>query len=318
MTALVIAEHDNISLRGSTYNTVTAAVQCDNPVHVLVAGYNCGLAVEAACQIRGVSVVFAIDAPQCADFLPENIAEQILTIASNYSHILAPATTYGKSVLPRVAARLDVAQISEIIKVISPDTFDRPIYAGNVIAMVKSTDPIKVITVRSTSFAPAASDGCASVETTAAADDFDKSYFVSRKPVTSKRPELTGAKVIVACGRGVSTASNLNILQLLADSLDAAIGGSSAAVDAGLISSELQIGQGGQVVAPQLYIAIGISGAIQHLAGIKDSKIIVAINKDAEAPIFTVADYGIVADLFHIVPLLTSSIKQARQIKKWK
>jgi electron transfer flavoprotein alpha subunit len=308
MTALVIAEHDNASLKGSTLNTITAAAQCGGDVHVLVAGSNAGGAAEAASKVAGVTKVLLADAAYFAEGLAENIAEQALAIASSYSHILAPATAYGKNILPRVAAKLDVAQISEITKVVSPDTFERPIYAGNAIATVQSSDAVKVITVRTTGFDAAANGGNAAVETIAAAADFAKSAFVSREVAKSDRPELTAAKVIVSGGRGMGSGENFKILEPLADKLGAAMGASRAAVDAGFVPNDWQVGQTGKIVAPQLYIAVGISGAIQHLAGMKDSKTIVAINKDAEAPIFSVADYGIVGDLFEIVPQLVSEL----------
>jgi electron transfer flavoprotein alpha subunit len=306
MTALVIAEHDNASLKGSTLNTITAAAQCGGDVHVLVAGHNAGGAAEAASKVAGVSKVLLADAAHFGDGLAENIAEQVLAIASSYSHILAPATAYGKNILPRVAAKLDVAQVSEITKVVSPDTFERPIYAGNAVATVQSGDAVKVITVRTTGFDAAANGGNAAVETIAAAADFGKSAFVSREVAKSDRPELTAAKVIVSGGRGMGSGDNFKILEPLADKLGAAMGASRAAVDAGFVPNDWQVGQTGKIVAPQLYIAVGISGAIQHLAGMKDSKTIVAINKDAEAPIFSVADYGIVGNLFEVVPQLVA------------
>ncbi|PXX40351.1 electron transfer flavoprotein subunit alpha/FixB family protein [Undibacterium pigrum] len=308
MTTLVIAEHDNAGLKGSTLNTVTAAAQCGADVHVLVAGHNAGAAAQAAAQIAGVSKVLHADAAHFADGLAENIAEQVLAIASGYSHILAPATAYGKNILPRVAAKLDVSQISEITKVDSPDTFERPIYAGNAIATVQSTDAIKVITVRTTGFDAAATGGSAALETVTAVADSGKSAFVSREVAKSDRPELTAAKVIVSGGRGMGSGDNFKILEPLADKLGAAMGASRAAVDAGFVPNDWQVGQTGKIVAPQLYIAVGISGAIQHLAGMKDSKVIVAINKDPEAPIFSVADYGIVGDLFDIVPQLVAEL----------
>jgi electron transfer flavoprotein alpha subunit len=311
MVALVIAEHDNGSLKGSTHHTVTAAAQCGGEVHVLVAGSNCGAAAEAAAQIAGVSKVLVADAAWFADGLAENVAEQILAIAGSYSHILAPATAYGKNILPRVAARLDVAQISEITKVDSPDTFERPIYAGNAIATVQSNDSVKVITVRGTGFdAAAATGGSAAVESIAAAADFGKSAFVGRELAKSDRPELTAAKIIVSGGRGMGSGDNFKLLEPLADKLGAAMGASRAAVDAGYVPNDWQVGQTGKIVAPSLYIAVGISGAIQHLAGMKDSKTIVAINKDPEAPIFSVADYGLVGDLFELVPELTAQLGQ--------
>ena len=308
MTALVIAEHDNASLKGSTLNTVTAAAQAGGDVHILIAGHNARAAADAAAQIAGVSKVLLADAPQFADGLAENVAEQALAVAAHYSHILAPATAYGKNILPRVAARLDVAQISEIIKVDSADTFERPIYAGNAIATVQSADAIKVITVRTTGFDAAAPGGSAVVETVSAVADSGKSSFVSREVAKSDRPELTAAKVIVSGGRGMGSSENFRILEPLADKLNAAMGASRAAVDAGYVPNDWQVGQTGKIVAPQLYIAVGISGAIQHLAGMKDSKVIVAINKDEEAPIFSVADYGIVGDLFELVPQLTAQL----------
>lgn len=308
MTALVIAEHDNASLKGSTLNTVTAASQCGGEVHVLIAGSNCGAAAQAAAQLAGVSKVLVADAAYFADGLAENVAEQVLALAAAYSHILAPATAYGKNILPRVAAKLDVGQISEITKVDSPDTFERPIYAGNAIATVQSSDATKVITVRTTGFDAAAGGGSAAVENITAAADFGKSAFVSRELAKSDRPELTAAKIIVSGGRGMGSAENFKILEPLADKLNAAMGASRAAVDAGFVPNDWQVGQTGKIVAPQLYIAVGISGAIQHLAGMKDSKVIVAINKDEEAPIFSVADYGIVGDLFEIVPQLVAEL----------
>ena len=308
MTTLVIAEHDNVSLKGSTTHTVTAAAQCGGDVHVLVAGHNCAGAAQAAAQLAGVAKVLVADAPQFAEGLAENVAEQVLALAGNYSHILAPATAYGKNIAPRIAARLDVGQVSEITKVDSPDTFERPIYAGNAIATVQSIDPIKVITVRGTGFDAAAAGGNAAVENVAAAADFGKSAFVSREVAKSDRPELTAAKVIVSGGRGMGSGESFKILEPLADKLNAAMGASRAAVDAGYVPNDWQVGQTGKIVAPQLYIAVGISGAIQHLAGMKDSKVIVAINKDAEAPIFGVADYGIVGDLFDIVPQLVKKL----------
>ena len=309
MVALVIAEHDNATLKGSTHHTVTAAAQCGGDVHVLVAGSNAAAAAAAAAQIAGVTKVIVADAPYFADGLAENVAEQVLAIAGNYSHILAPATAYGKNILPRVAAKLDVAQISEITKVDSPDTFERPIYAGNAIATVQSGDKVKVITVRTTGFdAAAATGGSAATETVAAVGDNGKSAFVGRELAKSDRPELTAAKIIVSGGRGMGSAENFHILEPLADKLGAAMGASRAAVDAGFVPNDWQVGQTGKIVAPSLYIAVGISGAIQHLAGMKDSKTIVAINKDPEAPIFAVADYGIVGDLFEIVPQLVKEL----------
>ncbi|RJF96291.1 electron transfer flavoprotein subunit alpha/FixB family protein [Noviherbaspirillum saxi] len=308
MTALVIAEHDNASLKGSTLHTITAAAQCGGDVHVLIAGANCGAVAEAASKIAGVAKVLVADAAHFAEGLAENVAEQALAIASAYAHILAPATAYGKNILPRVAAKLDVGQMSEITKVISADTFERPFYAGNAIATVQSADPVKVITVRTTGFDAAATGGNAAVETLTAAADAGKSAFVSREVAKSDRPELTAAKVIVSGGRGMGSSDNFKILEPLADKLGAAMGASRAAVDAGFVPNDWQVGQTGKIVAPQLYIAVGISGAIQHLAGMKDSKTIVAINKDPDAPIFSVADYGIVGDLFELVPQLVNEL----------
>ncbi len=308
MVALVIAEHDNSSLKGSTLNTITAAAQCASEVHVLVAGHNAGAAIQAAASAAGVTKVLVADGAQFADGLAENIAEQALAIAAQYSHILAPATAYGKNILPRVAARLNVGQISEITKVDAPDTFERPIYAGNAIATVQSSDPIKVITVRTTGFDAAAGGGSAAIETLTAVADCGISSFIARELAKSDRPELTAAKIIVSGGRGMGSGDNFKILEPLADKLGAGMGASRAAVDAGFVPNDWQVGQTGKIVAPQLYIAVGISGAIQHLAGMKDSKVIVAINKDPEAPIFSVADYGLVGDLFEAVPQLVNEL----------
>lgn len=308
MAALVIAEHDNASLKGSTLNTITAATQCGGEVHVLVAGHDCAAAAQAATQIAGITKVLVADAAHFANGLAENAAAQALLIANNYTHILAPATAFGKNILPRVAAKLDVGQISEITKVVSPDTFERPIYAGNAIATVQSTDAIKVITVRTTGFDAAGAGGSAAIENMTAVADSGKSSFVSREFAKSDRPELTAAKVIVSGGRGLGSGENFKILEPLADKLGAAMGASRAAVDAGYVPNDWQVGQTGKIVAPNLYIAVGISGAIQHLAGMKDSKTIVAINKDPEAPIFSVADYGLVGDLFEAVPALVKEL----------
>ena len=310
MTSLVIAEHDNASIKGATLNTVTAAAACGGEVHVLVAGHNAGAAAQAAAQIAGVSKVIHADSEALAHGLAENVAAQVLAIASNYSHILFPATASGKNVAPRVAAKLDVAQISDITKVESADTFERPIYAGNAIATVQSTDKVKVITVRTTGFDAAASTGGnATVESAAAQADSGKSRYVGSEIAKSDRPELTAAKIIVSGGRALGSSEKFNeVMTPLADKLGAAIGASRAAVDAGYAPNDLQVGQTGKIVAPQLYIAAGISGAIQHLAGMKDSKVIVAINKDPEAPIFSVADFGLEADLFAAVPELTNAL----------
>ncbi|MEJ5029548.1 electron transfer flavoprotein subunit alpha/FixB family protein [Comamonas sp. MYb69] len=310
MTALVIAEHDNQTIKTATLNTVTAALACGGDVHVLVAGEGAAAAAQAAAQIAGVAKVILAEGPALKDGLAENLAAQVLAIAGNYSHILAPATASGKNVAPRVAAKLDVAQISDITKVVSADTFERPIYAGNAIATVQSIDATKVITVRGTGFdAAAATGGSAAVENAAAAADSGKSSFVGREVTKNDRPELTAAKIIVSGGRALGSAEKFNeVMTPLADKLGAAIGASRAAVDAGYAPNDLQVGQTGKIVAPQLYVAAGISGAIQHLAGMKDSKVIVAINKDEEAPIFSVADYGLVADLFEAVPEMASKL----------
>ncbi len=310
MTALVIAEHDNASIKAATLNTVTAALACGGDVHVLVAGEGAAAAAAAAAQITGVAKVLHADGASLKDGLAENLAAQVLQIAGNYSHILFPATASGKNVAPRVAAKLDVAQISDITKVVAADSFERPIYAGNAIATVQSADAVKVITVRGTGFdAAAASGGSAAVETVAAVADSGKSSFVGREVTKSDRPELTAAKIIVSGGRALGSAEKFNeVITPLADKLGAAIGASRAAVDAGYAPNDLQVGQTGKIVAPQLYIACGISGAIQHLAGMKDSKVIVAINKDPEAPIFSVADYGLEADLFQAVPELVNAL----------
>ena len=310
MTSLVIAEHDNQSLKAATLNAVTAALACGGDVHVLVAGHQAGAAATAAAQVVGVAKVIHVDAAQLEHQLSENLAEQVLAIASNYSHILAPATAIGKNVLPRVAAKLDVAQVSDITKVISADTFERPIYAGNAVATVQATDATKVITVRTTGFDAAASTGgSAAVETVAAVSDSGKASFVSKEVSHSDRPELTAAKIIVSGGRGLGSGEQFHaVMEPLADKLGAALGASRAAVDAGFVPNDYQVGQTGKIVAPQLYVAVGISGAIQHLAGMKDSKVIVAINKDPEAPIFGVADYGLVADLFTAVPELIAEL----------
>lgn len=310
MTALVIAEHDNASIKGATLNTVTAAAALGGDVHVLVAGHNAGAAAAAAAQIAGVAKVLHADAAALAEGLAENVAAQVIALASGYSHILFPATAAGKNVAPRVAALLDVGQISDITKVVSPDTFERPIYAGNAIATVQSGDATKVITVRTTGFDPAAATGgSAAVESAAAAADSGKSSFVGREVTKSDRPELTAAKIIVSGGRALgSNEKFMEVLTPLADKLGAALGASRAAVDAGYAPNDWQVGQTGKIVAPQLYVAAGISGAIQHLAGMKDSKVIVAINKDPEAPIFSVADYGLEADLFTAVPELVNAL----------
>jgi electron transfer flavoprotein alpha subunit len=309
MTVLVIAEHDNNSIKGATLNVVTAAKAIGGDVHVLVAGANAAAAAAAAAQVAGVAKVLHADSAAFADSLAENVAAQVLAVASGYSHILFPATASGKNVAPRVAAKLDVAQVSEITKVISADTFERPIYAGNAIATVQSADATKVLTVRATAFDAAATGGSAAVESIAAVGDSGKSAFVGREVTKSERPELAGAKIVVSGGRALGSSDKFNeVLPPLADKLGAALGASRAAVDAGYAPNDWQVGQTGKIVAPQLYVAVGISGAIQHLAGMKDSKVIVAINKDPEAPIFQVADFGLEADLFTAVPELVKAL----------
>ena len=314
MTSLVIAEHDNAGIRPATLNTVTAAVQCGGDVHVLVAGQGAEGAAKAAAQIAGVAKVIHVEGAAFAHGLAENLAAQVLALcpvgSGNYSHILFPATASGKNTAPRVAALLDVGQISDITKVDSPDTFERPIYAGNAIAIVQSLDSVKVITVRTTGFdAAAATGGSAAVDSVTGVADSGKSAFISAEIAKSDRPELTAAKIIVSGGRALGSSEKFHeVLEPLADKLGAALGASRAAVDAGYAPNDWQVGQTGKIVAPQLYVAIGISGAIQHLAGMKDSKVIVAINKDAEAPIFGVADYGLEADLFTAVPELVAAL----------
>ena len=313
MTVLVIAEHDNASLKGATLNTVTAASRLGGDIAVLVVGSAAGGAVEAAAKLAGVSKVLVADSAAFGDQSAENVAAQILAVVgasgASISHVLAPATTYGKNVLPRVAALLDVAQISEIVAIESADTFVRPIYAGNALATVKSSDAIKVITVRTTAFDAVAAGGAAAVESIAAGPDLGQSKLVGRELTVSARPELGAAKIIVSGGRGLGSGDNYRaVLEPLADKLSAAMGASRAAVDAGFVPNDYQVGQTGKIVAPQLYIAVGISGAIQHLAGMKESKVIVAINKDPDAPIFQVADYGLVADLFEAIPALVAAV----------
>jgi electron transfer flavoprotein alpha subunit len=310
MTILVIAEHDNQAIKAATLNTVAAAQKMGGDIHVLVAGSNAQGAAEQAAKIAGVTKVLLADAPQLAAGLAENVEATVLNIAKDYTHIVAPATAYGKNVAPRIAAKLDVAQISDITAVDSADTFERPIYAGNAIATVQSSDPIKVITVRATGFDPVAAEGgSAVVEKLEAAPDSGKSQFMNRELTQLDRPELTSAQIIVSGGRGLGSGENyMKLLEPLADKLNAALGASRAAVDAGFVPNDYQVGQTGKIVAPQLYIAVGISGAIQHLAGMKDSKVIVAINKDPEAPIFSVADYGLVGDLFTLVPELVNAL----------
>jgi len=309
MTILVIAEHDNLSLKAATLNTVAAAVKIGGEIDVLVAGTDCGAAASEAAQLQGVARVKVADAAHYAAQTAENLGALIVANAAGYSHILAPATTCGKNLLPRVAALLDVAQISEITGVESADTFVRPIYAGNALATVRSADPVKVITVRTTAFDPVATGGSAAIENISATADCGLSQLQSRELTKSERPELGAAKVIVSGGRGLGSGDKFHqLLEPLADKLGAALGASRAAVDAGFVPNDYQVGQTGKIVAPQLYIAVGISGAIQHLAGMKDSKVIVAINKDPDAPIFQVADYGLVADLFETVPQLVEAV----------
>src|SRR3954463_4904557 len=310
MTTLVIAEHDNAHLKGATLNTITAAAQVGGDVHVLVAGSNAGAVAQAAAQVAGVSKVLHADSPSLAEQLAENVAAQVLAVAAGCNHLFFPATAHGKNVAPRVAAKLDVGMLSDISKVISADTFERPIYAGNAVATVQCGQSVKVATVRTTGFDPAAATGgSAAVENVPAVADSGKSAFVGKEIAKNDRPELTAAKIIVSGGRAMGSSEKFNeVLTPLADQLGAALGASRAAVDAGYAPNDWQVGQTGKIVAPQLYVACGISGAIQHLAGMKDSKVIVAINKDEEAPIFSVADYGLVADLFVAVPELIKAL----------
>ncbi len=309
MTSFVLAEHDNAVLKPVTLTAVTAAKEIGGEVHVLVAGKGCAAVAEEAAKIEGVTKVMVVDADQYAHPLAEPLAALIVSLAGDYSHLLAPATTNGKNTMPRVAALLDMAQISDISAVVSEDTFVRPIYAGNAMATVQSKDEKKVITVRGSTFDKAKSEGgSATIEDVVAANDPGLSSFVSAELSKSERPELTAARIVVSGGRGVGSGENFKIIEALADKLGAAVGASRAAVDAGFVPNDYQVGQTGKIVAPELYIAVGISGAIQHLAGMKDSKVIVAINKDEEAPIFQVADYGLVGDLFQVVPELTSAL----------
>ncbi len=309
MSILVVAEHDNEALRPSTLNTITAAVAIGGDLEILVAGTGCAGVAEAAAKIPGTSKVRLADSAEYEHQLAENLAPLIVGIANDYSHVLAPATTFGKNVMPRAAALLDAQQVSDITAVKSADTFERPIYAGNAISTVQSSDPVKVITVRTTAFDPAAEDGgSAAVEAVAATGDKGLSQFAGQELTVSERPELTTARVVISGGRGMQSGDNFAMLERIADKLGAAVGASRAAVDAGYVPNDYQVGQTGKVVAPDLYIAVGISGAIQHLAGMKDSKVIVAINKDEEAPIFQVADYGLVADLFNAVPELEEAL----------
>jgi len=311
MTTLIIAEHDGAALQSATLHVVTAAQNISGDIHVLVAGSNSAAAAQAAAKIAGVAKVLHADAPQLAGATAENLAATIVPIVKSggYTHVVAPATGYGKNVMPRVAAMLDVAQVSEIVAVESPDTFVRPIYAGSALATVRSADPIKVITVRATGFdAAPAEGGSAAVESAPAAPDTGLAKVTGQELSKSERPELTSARIVISGGRGLGSAENFKLLESLAAKLNAALGASRAAVDAGYVPNDYQVGQTGKIVAPDLYIAVGISGAIQHLAGMKDSKVIVAINKDPEAPIFQIADYGLVGDLFKIIPELQSAL----------
>ena len=311
MSTLVIAEHDNASLKAATLNTVTAARELGEDVHVLVVGNGVDAPAGAAAGVPGVAKVLRVDAPYLGQLTAENLAAAALAViaAGNYSHVLAPATSFGKNVAPRIAAKLDVAQISDIMSVESADTFVRPIYAGNAFATVRSSDPVKVITVRTTAFEPAAATGGnAAIENVPPPPEVSTSKVIGQELTKSERPELTSARIIVSGGRGMASGDNFKMLEALADKLNAAIGASRAAVDAGYVPNDYQVGQTGKIVAPDLYVAVGISGAIQHLAGMKDSKVIVAINKDPEAPIFQIADYGLVGDLFEIIPALTAEL----------
>jgi electron transfer flavoprotein alpha subunit len=310
MAVLVIAEHDNASLKSATLNTVTAALACGGEVHLLVAGHGAGEAAKAAAQVAGVAKILHAEGEQFAHGLAENVAAQVLAAAKDYTHVLFPATTTGKNVAPRVAAKLDVAQISDVIKILSPDTFERPIYAGNAIATIQSVDRIKVLTVRTTAFDAAdARGGNATVDSSPVVQADPRASFVGAEMIKSDRPELTAAQIVVSGGRALGSSEKFNeLLVPLADKLGAALGASRAAVDSGYAPNDLQVGQTGKIVAPQLYIACGISGAIQHLAGMKDSKVVVAINKDPEAPIFSVADYGLEADIFEALPALVKAL----------
>ena len=309
MTILVIAEHDNSQLKAATLNTVSAAAQLEGDIHLLVAGHNCSAIADSGARIQGVGKVLLSDDAHYEHALAEELSALVEGLANDYTHVLAPATTFGKNFMPRVAARLDVAQISDIVSVESDDTFVRPIYAGNAMATVQSRDAIKLITVRSTGFDPAeAEGGSAQIETLAAAGEFGRSAFVGQELTVSERPELTSARVVISGGRGMGNGENFSLIEAVADKLHAAIGASRAAVDAGFVPNDYQVGQTGKIVAPELYVAVGISGAIQHLAGMKESKVIVAINKDEEAPIFQVADYGLVADLFTALPELAEEL----------
>lgn len=310
MPILVIAEHDSSQVRNSTLSTITAAVQCGEDIHLLIAGSNCQKAAEDSTTIKGITKILVADAPSFDHQLPENLAEQVLTIAQGYSHLLVPATSFGKAVMPRIAAKLDIEQVSDITRIITPNTFERPIYAGNAIATVQTSDAIKALTVRTTAFAPAEKNNevPAPIENITAIPGTDRTIFLSAQTDKSDRPELSSARIVVAGGQGIGSKENFRLIEQLADRLGAAIGASRAAVDAGYVSNELQVGQTGKIIAPDLYIAVGISGAVQHIAGIKDAKTIVAINQDADAPIFLSADYGIVGDLNEVVPQLIAAL----------
>jgi electron transfer flavoprotein alpha subunit len=313
MSVLVLAQHDNRALDKATLHTVAAAGRLPGPVHVLVAGHDCAAVAEAAAALEGVEKVLLVEHPAYEHPLAEDLAALLVSIASGYDHLLAPSTTFGKNVMPRVAALLDVAQVSDVVEILGPDTFKRYIYAGNALATVKSGDVRRVLTVRTTAFPAAAPrDGRAEIATVAAVEPTGLSTFLGREVAKRERPELTSARIVVSGGRGLGSGENFKLIEELADVLGAAVGASRAAVDAGFVPNDYQVGQTGKIVAPELYIAVGISGAIQHLAGMKDSKIIVAINKDEEAPIFQVADYGLVGDLFKIVPELTAELRRAR------
>jgi len=313
MSVLVLAQHDNRALDKATLHTVAAAARLPGPVHVLVAGSGCGAVAEAAAVVEGVAKVLKVEHPAYAHPLAEDLAALLVAIAGDYDHLLAPATTFGKNVMPRVAALLDVAQVSDVVEILGPDTFKRYIYAGNALATVKSRDARRVLTVRTTAFpAAGSSDGKAEIATLPAVEPTGLATFLGREVAKRERPELTSARIVVSGGRGLGSGENFKLLEELADVLGAAVGASRAAVDAGFVPNEYQVGQTGKIVAPELYIAVGISGAIQHLAGMKDSKVIVAINKDEEAPIFQVADYGLVGDLFKLVPELTAELRRAR------
>jgi electron transfer flavoprotein alpha subunit len=317
MSVLLIVEHNNKELKSFTLNAVTAASQIDSDVHALVIGYNCGDVAKAASELPLVKKVFTVEAAHYENFLAENFAPVVTKLADNYSHIVCSANTFGKNLMPRIAAKLDTSQVSDIIKVESPDTFVRPIYAGNAFATVKSTDAKKCITIRPTSFEPCeSSGGSALIETAETAEEFSLTKFVKREEIKSDRPELGTARIVVSGGRGMQSGDNFKLITSIADKLNAAIGASRAAVDAGYISNDHQVGQTGKVVVPDLYIAVGISGAIQHLAGMKESKVIVAINKDGEAPIFSVADYGLEADLFEALPQFLEELNKLNTIQK--